>query len=338
MNHRIKKKKIVSYLTLFIFCIAIVSCDIKRDAIGANDDLVVLAAKEDRDDIRSLLSIVFNDTLLTPEPEPFYNVKFADPDSYDALKTQTNLIIASIGDYELNPATKLVRELLGKKAFESTLENNPIILSRDQFAKNQLFMIMSGEKTGDIKEYLIRNGSTIKDEFDQNFDKKQSQYFLTSKRQEDLEEQLLSDYKWTINLPWGWEMIRNNPDSNFVWIGQEMPFRWIAVQWRNGNYFSEEEALDLANTFPQKYFKSQQYNKEFLSIDFVDYREDAAYRLSGLWESIDEAKGGPFVGYLFYDYESDRTFYVTYLIFNPGGKKAFYMKQMELFSKTLQTN
>tara|TARA_B100001996_G_scaffold105166_1_gene79075 strand:- start:202 stop:1218 length:1017 start_codon:yes stop_codon:yes gene_type:complete len=335
MNHRIKKKKIVSYLTLFIFCIAIVSCDIKRDAIGANDDLVVLAAKEDRDDIRSLLSIVFNDTLLTPEPEPFYNVKFADPDSYDALKTQTNLIIASIGDYELNPATKLVRELLGKKAFESTLENNPIILSRDQFAKNQLFMIMSGEKTGDIKEYLIRNGSTIKDEFDQNFDKKQSQYFLTSKRQEDLEEQLLSDYKWTINLPWGWEMIRNNPDSNFVWIGQEMPFRWIAVQWRNGNYFSEEEALDLANTFPQKYFKSQQYNKEFLSIDFVDYREDAAYRLSGLWESIDEAKGGPFVGYLFYDYESDRTFYVTYLIFNPGGKKAFYMKQMELFSKTL---
>jgi len=138
-------------------------------------------------------------------------------------------------------------------------------------------------------------------------------------------------------LPWGWEMIRNNPDSNFVWIGQEMPFRWIAVQWRDGNYFSEEEALDLANNFPQKYFKSQQYNKEFLSIDFVDYREDAAYRLSGLWESIDEAKGGPFVGYLFYDYESDRTFYITYLIFNPGGKKAFYMKQMELFSKTLQT-
>jgi len=337
MNHRIKKKKIVSYLTIFIFCIAIFSCDIKKDAIGANDDLVVLAAKEDRDDIRSLLSIVFNDTLLTPEPEPFYNVKFADPVSYDALKTQTNLIIASIGDYELNPATKLVRDLLGKKAFENTLENNPIILSRDQFAKNQLFMIMSGEKTDDIKEYLIRNGSTIKDEFDQNFDKKQSQYFLTSKRQEDLEEQLLSDYKWTINLPWGWEIIRNNPDSNFVWIGQEMPFRWIAVQWRDGNYFSEEEALDLANNFPQKYFKSQQYNKEFLSIDFVDYREDAAYRLSGLWESIDEAKGGPFVGYLFYDYESDRTFYVTYLIFNPGGKKAFYMKQMELFSKTLQT-
>ena len=302
MNYLIEKKKIIKYLSLFIFCMAIVSCDIKKDAIGANDDLVVLAAKEDRDDILSLLSIVFNDTLLTPAPEPFYNVKFADPSSYDALKTQTNLIIASIGDYELNPATKLVRNLLGKKAFENTLENN-----------------------------------SIKNEFDQNFDKKQSQYFLESKRQEDIESQLLSDYGWTINLPWGWEMIRNNPDSNFVWIGQEMPFRWMAIQWKDGNHFSEEDAIDIGDSFPQTYFKSQQYNKEFLSIDWVDYRNDAAYRLSGLWESIDQAKGGPFVGYLFYDYVSDKTFYVTYMVFNPGGRKAFYMKQMELFSKTLET-
>lgn len=42
------------------------ACDYKRDAIGGNDDIVVLAAKEDREKISSLLSIVFNDTLLTP--------------------------------------------------------------------------------------------------------------------------------------------------------------------------------------------------------------------------------------------------------------------------------
>ena len=337
MNHRTEKKNVIKYLLLSFFCIAFFSCDIKKDAIGANDDLVVLAAKEDREDIRSLLSIVFNDTLLTPAPEPFYNVKFADPSSFDALKTQTNLIIASIGDYELNPATKLARDLLGKKAFDNTLENNPVVLSRDQFAKNQLFMILSGYKESDIREYLKRNGSSIKNEFDENFDQKQSQYFLESKRQEDIEAQLLSDYGWSINLPWGWERIRNNPDSNFVWIGQEMPFRWMAVHWKDGNHFSEQDAIDLGDNFPQTYFKSQQYNKEFLSIDWVDYRGDAAYRLAGLWESIDQAKGGPFVGYLFYDYESDRTFYVTYMVFNPGGRKAFYMKQMELFIKTLNT-
>ena len=71
---------------------------------------------------------------------------------------------------------------MGKKAFDNTLENNPVVLSRDQFAKNQLFMILSGYKESDIREYLKRNGSSIKNEFDENFDQKQSQYFLESKR------------------------------------------------------------------------------------------------------------------------------------------------------------
>ena len=108
------EEKAIKILSIFICLIFVVNCEVKRDSIGGSDDLVVLAAKEDREQIESLLSIVFNDTLLTPEPESFYKVKFSDPVNYQALKTQTNLIIASIGDFELNPATKLVKNLLAK--------------------------------------------------------------------------------------------------------------------------------------------------------------------------------------------------------------------------------
>ncbi len=105
-------------LIILIFLFTSQACDYKRDAIGGNDDIVVLAAKEDREKISSLLSIVFNDTLLTPSPELFYNIKFAEPESFSALKTQTNLVIASIGDYEFNPATNLTKNLLGESAFK----------------------------------------------------------------------------------------------------------------------------------------------------------------------------------------------------------------------------
>ena len=44
----------------------------------------------------------------------------------------------------------------------------------------------------------------------------------------------------------------------------------------------------------------------------------------GLWESIDDAKGGPFQGYIFYDYENDRTFYISYIVFNPEEKSILY--------------
>ena len=141
-----------------------------------------------------------------------------------------------------------------------------------------------------------------------------------------------------MKIPWGWELIRNDIDKSFFWIGQELPFRWIAVHWRDGNHFSKEDALEYLLEFPQEHFSSIRYNQDYLNIEFDDFNNESAYRVFGLWESIDDAKGGPFQGYIFYDYENDRTFYISYIVFNPGGKKAFYMRQMEMIAKTIDIN
>ena len=63
----------------------------------------------------------------------------------------------------------------------------PLILSRNQFAKNQLFMIISGNDYEQINDYLLQNSTFIKQQFDENFFKKQAQYFLENERQEELE-------------------------------------------------------------------------------------------------------------------------------------------------------
>ncbi len=325
-------------LIVFFALLITQACEYKRDSIGGNDDIIVLAAKEDREEISSLLSVVFNDTLLTPSPELFYNIKFAEPESFAALKTQTNLIIASIGDYELNPATKLARDLLGESAFKKTLRETPLILSRNQFAKNQLFMIISGDNYQQINDYLLQNNTFIKQQFDENFFKKQAQYFLDNERQEELESSIYNSYGWTMKIPWGWELIKNDIDKSFFWIGQELPFRWIAVHWREGNHFSKEDAFEYVSNFPQNYFNSIRYNQDYLNIEFDDFNSESSYKVYGLWESIEDAKGGPFQGHLFYDYENDRTFYISYIVFNPGGKKAFYLRQMEMIAKTIEIN
>ena len=334
----LKGIKMTRILIVFFALLITQACEYKRDSIGGNDDIIVLAAKEDREEISSLLSVVFNDTLLTPSPELFYNIKFAEPESFAALKTQTNLIIASIGDYELNPATKLARDLLGESAFNKTLSDTPLILSRNQFAKNQLFMIISGDNYQQINDYLVQNNTFIKQQFDENFFKKQAQYFLDNERQEELESSIYNSYGWTMKIPWGWELIKNDINKSFFWIGQELPFRWIAVHWREGNHFSKEDAFEYVSNFPQNYFNSIRYNQDYLNIEFDDFNSESSYKVYGLWESIEDAKGGPFQGHLFYDYENDRTFYISYIVFNPGGKKAFYMRQMEMIAKTIEIN
>ena len=80
-----------------------------------------------------------------------------------------------------------------------------------------------------------------------------------------------------MKIPWGWELIRNDSDKSFFWIGQELPFRWIAVNWRDGNHFSKEDALEYLQEFPQEHFSSIRYNQDYLNIEFDDFNNESAY-------------------------------------------------------------
>ena len=54
-----------------------VGCDsVKPRAMGADNELVVVAAFEDRDKIQQILTTILNDTLYTPEP--YYRTVWVD--------------------------------------------------------------------------------------------------------------------------------------------------------------------------------------------------------------------------------------------------------------------
>jgi hypothetical protein len=97
------------YIHIIVIGLLFVSCSTKREAVGAADEIVVIVSNEDRGSINSTLSKIFTDTLFTPQPEPIYKLKYADPIGFKELKRQTNLIIGSIGTNELNSGTKLVK-------------------------------------------------------------------------------------------------------------------------------------------------------------------------------------------------------------------------------------
>ena len=67
---------------LIIICLVLLnfSCQGKREALGADNEIRVICSNLDREIIEEYLSKIFIDTLFTPEPEPFYNLKFSEPD------------------------------------------------------------------------------------------------------------------------------------------------------------------------------------------------------------------------------------------------------------------
>ena len=104
----------ITRLVLF-FTIILVweGCDVvKPRAQGADNELVVVTSFEDRDAIQTVLTTIFNDTLYTPQPEPYYRRVWADPENFNDVKNHVNVIVAAFGENPRNLGVKLVKNLL----------------------------------------------------------------------------------------------------------------------------------------------------------------------------------------------------------------------------------
>ena len=330
----LKRENFIVFIILFLL---INSCGIKRTSIGADNELIVIASLKDRKSTQAILQNIFDDTIFTPQPEPIYKIKFVDPEKFRDLKQQTNLIVSSIGDDLKNPGTKLVKQLLGEKKFIETITgNNQLIISKDQFAVNQLFMIVNSPNESSILESLRGKKNWIKDLFEEKYNSRQKSFLFSDARQTELEQRLSSTYFWSIKIPWGWNIIKEVPDSNFIWLGKELPYQWISVQWEYlDNTLDSSTVKNMIYTFPKINYKNIQFNSYKFSLDQGINDTWYHWEASGIWESIQEAKGGPFKLFIKIDDLNNRIFLINFLIHYPGKNKSNYIRQMELIASTI---
>ena len=326
------------HILIFLF-IFISACDNKREALGADNEIRVICSNIDKNVLKEYLSLIFNDTLYTPEAEPYYRLKFSEPDKFNQLKAQSMVIVGSIKQDD-NSGLNLMNQLLPDSQFKSTLQGDPIILGKDVYAKKQLFMIINASSEDHLMSSLEQKRNQFRKHFNDQFIERQGRFLFGDDRNKRLEDSLKSEYGWTLKIPWGWDRIKNLPDSNFVWLGREMPFQWIGIGWIEGNILSSElSAGDFIWNWPKDNYKTIQINNYKFELDKINHGDTFAYRAQGIWEtvSLKESKGGPFRSYLFYDSLNDLTYHLNFLIHHPGDDKSIFMRQMDMIIKTFRT-
>ena len=330
-----KKERMIILPLLFI----IYGCDSKRDALGADNEIRVICSEMDRNNIELFLRSIFNDTLYTPEPEPYYFLKFSNPDTYSRLKNQTNIVVAAIERDFTNSGLDLVKNILPEQQFKATELNDPLILAKDVHSKNQLFMVINSNSIDNLMEFVDVKRNFIRKHFNDQFKFRQGRFLFSENNYNALRDSLKEQFGWSLKLPWGWEIIRKVPDSNFVWLGKEMPYQWIGVGWVNGNIVEDE--LFIGNyiwEWPKNNYKTIQFSDYKFELSKDNYNDFPAWRLTGVWETVDflDPKGGPFRSYVFYDPGKDLTYHINYLIFYPGNPKSIFFRQADMILKTFQ--
>ena len=326
--------------TFLIILIFVLSCSSKNNSIGFDDEIRVVCSKSDEPLVREFLSSIFNDTLFTPQPEPMYKLTFNRPSDFMDLRKYAQLIIVSVERSNSNSGFRLIRKLLPENQSNNSIHDNPMYLDRDLYARDQVFVVINAIDEVHLNYEFQRNKELLNAHFDQQFNNRTNR-FLFKDSQKDEENKLKINFAWNIKVPWGWEILKSDKQKNLFWMGAENPYRWLSVNWEKGNMIANEIIVG------EKFWKSSEFH--FSSISFNDYKfklekiyfnSFPGWRCTGIWSSIDslEAKGGPFQSFIFYDIQSDRTFHINTLVYNPGKSKATYIRQLEYIAKSIETS
>ena len=326
---------------LLIFLIIFLSCEDKRAALGADNEIRVICSEVDKEIVKEYLSQIFTDTIFNPEPEPFYYLRFSLPETFPDLKSQAQVIVCAINQESSNNGQKLMEMLLTPEQIKQTINQDPVIVGKDVYAKKQIFAIINARSKNHLMQTVKVKKVLFNKIFREQFISRQYKTLLGNYRNTDLEDSLSMVYPWTISIPWGWEIIKNDKERNFVWLGKEMPFQWIGIGWREGKLVNDELSIgSYIYKWPQNNYTNIQLNDYQFQLDRTNYKSSNAWRARGIWETVDkkEAKGGPFQSYVFYDKNLDKTYHLNYLIHHPGKDKSIYMRQMDMIVKSFKFN
>lgn len=322
---------------LLLLVLVFSGCHIKRDAIGTDNKIIVIVPRPQVEAVKSALSTIFNDTLYTPQPEPEYLLQFATINEFQRYNTHVNIIVVGLGQDQANPGNQLVKQMLPASSYKASKDGGPaVFLTHDQYAQDQLFMILSARDKEHLIDELAKRSAWIKKKFDDLFDLRQRVYLFERVCQEDIENKLFADYGWAIKVPWGYEVVKDAPDSNFFWMGRQRPFRWLSVQWETSLTVNDaDDAITKLHSYAAEFYGHIQFTDYHLKIEQVDFKNWTAWRITGMWEKIEEAQGGPFLHYIFYDGVSDRTYQINMTVFFPGKGKMILLRQLDILAHSL---
>jgi len=327
--------KILIFVSLTI--VMFMSCESKRDALGVDNELIVICSEVDKPAMRDFVNAILDDTLFTPQPEPYFKIRFVAPSAYADLKRQAYVLVGALGDDPYNDGVSLVKKLLPEAQYKKTQANDPILFSKDLFALNQIFMMVNAKDKDHLMSAVASKKEWIQKKFSDQFAKRQDKFLFQNARRLEVEDTLSQKYGWTLKIPWGWEVLRDSSELGFFWLGREMPYQWISVQWEEGKTIDEVNDLDIGQkvwAYPENFYDHIRFHEYKFKMEKVYFHQRKAWKITGIWESIEEAQGGPFLSYIFYDKALDKTFHLNMLMYHPGREKTIFMGQLDLIAKS----
>lgn len=299
----------------------LLSCQHSPLSIGKLREIVMVTPYRDRIEA-AIIDILQNETP-TPQPEPEFLIRWIPSERLKDFTTFRTLFI--IG----RPEDKIIRDM-GEIPIR---ERFTFFKLKDLWARDQLICVFIAKDSLEqgLRKYALRIHHT----FEENFLKRLEDITYEEGYEERLTQYLLDRYDFSIKVPKGFMANEDFKEERFIYIFGHNPDRSIFIYWEEKNRVLENnELLALRDSLTQRFYEGDLLLRKLTVVEEVNFLDQRALRIMGVWQNEEKILGGPFLSYCFnYD---DKFFFIDGTLFLPGERKLNSLFQLKVVLNTFK--
>lgn len=285
--------------------------------VVANKDWLKTAAG------KSLVDVVETPIEGLPQDEPNFRVTYINPEAFKGtFKTYANILIADVG----------------RKYEEPTIRQ-----AENVYARPQQVLYVSAPDDEAFERCVTERGQFILNVFNQN-EFARERAFLAKHHSGIVLTQAKKQFGVNIDVPKDIDEVKVG--KNFLWASagkQEfrlnvclytLPLRNMGLE----DLVAARDSVMKVNIPGDREDQWMETDTRTVTSGFVNFapsREQQVLTFRGLWDMRHDAMGGPFVCYVYPDYENDRILVAEGFVFLPEKKKRAVIRQLEAALQTV---
>ncbi len=327
----------------------------KPTAMGRINQIVVIADE-------AMQKSVISDTLqyyfesaypVMPAEEPTFDVRYMMVEDLNARPVNREmrvfLVLADLTD-TLSSSTRMLRQDMGAETFADALEKggHQVLVGKDKWAKGQLLIYLMGKGKAALVEGIRAHFPAISKKVNEHDQPNLLATVYGIQNENETLSRLVSDrFGFSARIPGLYQKAMEG--ENFLWVRmdtddmiQGLVFR--KFPYRSRNQFALDSIILLRNEYGARFIRTG-FADAYMSTNTIDlpaleytYYHNNMYvkEVRGIWETVNDFKGGPFVSYLLHNEKNGELLFVDAFVFAPGREKRDYMQQLDCIVKTIR--
>jgi hypothetical protein len=314
-------------------------CNIKPRATGTPHELAILIDSELEAQIGDALRSTFCPIIETPQPE--YRLKPIIADYSGLAQVQTQRFLLVVGTLQKSDGVSgLIEKMLSPEVKDGVQNGIYYVFQKEnEWARYQLMLILVTPDAQELRRKLEEEGADLYKIFDEKRTEIVMDELYHKLERKDLERDISRRYQFTLRIPPDFELVRDEVEDGWLRLKRVLPTRFVTI-WRSPplveNPIDSAWVIDTWNMLGMQFEDPSRVNPDFTRIISTVVGYYPALKFHGIWETNSSLGGGPFVGYAFYDEDQQRAYFLDGEVFNPGGDKEPYIKQLEVMLETFE--